>query len=187
MTNSAPEKDIENESAAVTPENGASSDAQAATEKSADQKILELENQVKEKENKYLYLYAEFENYKKRMIKERSDLVKFGWENVARDLLQVVDNLERALQFTPPETDKNLVMGLNMVLADFRSTLQRQGVQKIDSTGQTFNPELHEGVSNEVSAEHPAGIVLKEHLPGYMLHGRLLRPSKVVVSSGPNA
>src|SRR3954451_21578175 len=86
----------------------------------ADQKIAELEAQLKEKDAKYLYLYAEFENYKKRAIKERSDLIKYGWENAARELLMVIDNLERALEHMPPTTDKALVQGLYMVINQFK-------------------------------------------------------------------
>jgi molecular chaperone GrpE len=146
-------------------------------------RIQELEAQVKEKENKYLYLYAEFENFKKRAVKERSDLIKFGWENVARELLEVVDNLERALAHMPANVDKNLTAGLNLVLTQFKSTLQKQGVQPIESLGKEFNPELHEAVGQEPS-DQPAGVVVKELTRGYTLHGRLLRPSNAVVSSG---
>src|SRR3954469_1881650 len=88
-----------------------------------------LQSQLREKESKYLYLYAEFENYKKRAIKERSDAMKFGWEGVARDLLQVADNLERGLAHAPATTDKNLLEGLNMTLNQFRTAMQKQGVQ----------------------------------------------------------
>lgn len=146
-------------------------------------RIQELEAQVKEKENKYLYLYADFDNFKKRSIKERSDLIKYGWEAVARDLLQVVDNLERALTHTPPDTDKTLVDGLTMVVNQFKNTLQKQGVQHIESLKKDFDPNLHEAVGQEES-ELPSGRIVKEHTRGYMLHGRLLRPARVVVSGG---
>ena len=146
-------------------------------------KVQELEAQVKEKEGKYLYLYADFENYKKRTVKERSDLIKFGWESVARDLLQTMDNLERALTHTPAETDRNLVHGLNMVLEEFKSTLKRQGVLEIQSIHQNFDPHFHEAVGQEAHSA-PAGTIIKEHLRGYTLHGRLLRASRVILSSG---
>lgn len=148
----------------------------------ADQLHL-LQEQVKEKENKYLYLYAEFDNFKKRAAKERADLLKFGWEPVASDLLEVVDNLERALQHVPHGTDKNLMMGLEMVLNQFRGIMQKQGVQMIEASDKAFDPNLHEAVSEEDS-QLPAGMVVKEHSRGYTLHGRLLRPARVVVSSG---
>ena len=146
-------------------------------------RIQDLEAQVKEKENKYLYLYADFENFKKRTVKERSDLIKYGWESVARDLLQTMDNLERALAHTPAETDRNLVNGLNMVLEEFKSTLKRQGVLEVQSINQIFDPNFHEAVGQEPHAA-PAGTIIKEHLRGYTLHGRLLRASRVILSSG---
>ena len=151
-----------------------------------DKRIQELEAKLKEQENKYLYLYAEFENYKKRSIKERSDLIKFGWEPVARDLLQILDNLERAMAHIPAGTDKNFVTGLEMTLGQFKATLQKQGVESIRSIQSEFDPNLHEAVAQEES-EHPAGTIVKEHVPGYTLHGRLLRPSRVTVSQGKNS
>ncbi|MDR3608837.1 MAG: nucleotide exchange factor GrpE [Oligoflexia bacterium] len=150
-----------------------------------DARIQELEAQLKEKESRYLYLYAEFENYKKRAIKERADLLKFGFESQARELLQVCDNLDRAIAHAPTGTDKNLVDGLHMVINQFRATLQKQGVQTVDSLHQNFDPNVHEAVGQEPS-EHPAGTVVREELKGYTLHGRLLRPSRVVISSGNN-
>lgn len=152
----------------------------------ADKKIQELEAQLKEKDSKYLYLYAEFENYKKRAIKERSDAMKFGWENVARDLLEVTDNLERGLAHMPEGTDKNLAAGLNMTLSQFRSAMAKQGVAPIETVGQVFNPEFHDAVGQEPS-DKPSGTITREQLKGYTLHGRLLRPASVVISTGPLA
>jgi molecular chaperone GrpE len=145
--------------------------------------IQDLEAQIKEKESKYLYLYADFENYKKRAVKERSDAMKFGWEGVARDLLQVADNLDRALSHIPAGTDKNLSDGLNLILSQFRSTMQKQGVQPIESVGKTFDPELHEAIGQEPS-DKPQGAITREELKGYTLHGRLLRPANVIISMG---
>jgi molecular chaperone GrpE len=149
------------------------------------QRVQDLEAQVKEKDGKYLYLYAEFENYKKRSFKELQDARKFGWENVGRDLLQVLDNLERAMAHTPVGTDKNLVVGLQMVIQQFKSTLQRNGVEEIQTVGKAFDPNLAEAVGQEPS-DLPSGTVTQEQLKGYMLHGRLLRPARVMVSSGVN-
>lgn len=146
-------------------------------------KIEALEAQLKEKDSKYMYLYADFENYKKRMVKERADLVKYGWENIASELLDVVDNLERAVSFTPPGTDKNLVAGLQMVLTQFKAAMEKNGVLPVSAVGHTFDPNHHEAVAQEPSPE-PAGKIIQEHVKGYTLNGRLLRPSRVVVSSG---
>lgn len=148
-----------------------------------EKKIQELEAQLKEKEQKYVYLYAEFENFKKRSIKERSDLMKFGWESLAHELLQVVDNLERALSHMPPQADPAITGGIQMVLNQFMAALNRQNVQPISTLLQPFDPNLHEAVGAEAS-EHPAGTITQEQLKGYTLHGRLLRPARVIVSEG---
>jgi molecular chaperone GrpE len=148
-----------------------------------DLKISEMESQLKEKENKYLYLYADFENYKKRAIKERSDLLKFGWEPVASDLLLVVDNLERAIAHIPDEKNNPLLGGLQMVLTQFRSTLEKQGVVAVNVLKQPFDANFHEAGGQEPSSE-PAGTIIKEQMRGYTIHGRLLRPARVILSSG---
>ena len=157
--------------------------ASSAAEIAAANPTAELQAKVKEAEQKYIYLYAEFENFKKRSLKERQDIVKFGWENVASELLGVLDNLDRALQFAKPETDPNLMSGLKMVSQQFASTLEKQGVQAILTENQMFNPDLHEGVG-QLPSEKPAGTIVQEVQKGYTLHGRLLRASRVLVSSG---
>jgi molecular chaperone GrpE len=181
--------EFETQGTSGSPENGSEKSNEAALSAEA-QKIQELETQVKEKEQKYVYLYADFDNYKKRMVKERSDLLKFGWESCARELLEVIDNLERALAHMPKSADsseakshKTLEDGLKMVLNQFRATLEKQGVQTIKTEVQAFDPNLHEAVGQEDS-EHPQGHIVREETKGYMMHGRLLRPSRVIVSSG---
>ncbi len=169
------------ESASPT-SNGAQA-PEAPKESSLEQRVQELEAQLKDKDAKYVYLYAEFENFKKRVTKERQDLLKFGWENQARDLLLVVDNLERALAHTPATTDANLLAGLKMVLQQFEQTIGRFGVQVIATQGAAFDPNFHEAVGSEAS-DLPEGSVCREELRGYTLHGRLLRPARVVLSAG---
>jgi molecular chaperone GrpE len=166
-----------------TPEATATSLAEGAMIEELRKRIESLENHAKDKENKYVYLYADFDNFKKRSIKERSDLIKFGWEPVARDLLRTVDNLERALEHVPSGTDKNFVSGIQMVLEELKSTLQKQGIERIESVKKDFDPNLHEAVGQEES-DLPSGKIVREHSGGYTLHGRLLRPARVVISQG---
>jgi molecular chaperone GrpE len=164
-----------------------------ATEESADietnavsdeaKKISELEILLKEKDSKYLYLYAEFETYKKRAHKEKEDLMKFGFEKAARDLVLVLDNLERAVSHTPPGTDPAIVEGLNMVIKQFQNTFQKQGVLTIETVGKDFDPNLHEAVG-QIPHAQPEGKIAQEQLKGYTLQGRLLRPAMVLVSMG---
>ena len=178
-----PTKDINQEPAPVPDAKPAQSAADGSSSEQLQKRVEELEAQVKEKESRYVYLYAEFENFKKRAIRERADLLRYGWESAARELLEVIDNLERAISHLPPAADKTLTDGLHMVLNQFRATLEKQGIQHIESIQKEFDPNLHEAVGQEES-ESPAGTIVKEHTRGYTLHGRLLRPARVLVSSG---
>ncbi len=155
-------------------------EAQAAPAAGA---LEELQKKLQESEAKYLYLYAEFENYKKRSIKERSDAVKYANEPFAREIVMAIDNLERGLAFVAPGTDQNLVNGLKMVLTQFQTALGQQGIQPVVSLDKPFDPNLHEAVGSEVS-DKPSGTVIKEHQKGYTIQGRLLRPARVIVSGG---
>jgi molecular chaperone GrpE len=136
-----------------------------------------------EAQQKYVYLYAEFENYKKRAFKERQDTVKFALEGAAAGLLEVLDNLERALQHAKPDGDPNLVEGLKMVMNQFKSTLQKQNVVEIPTEGQAFNPEFHEAVG-QLPSDKPQGTIVQTVQKGYTLHGRLVRPARVLISAG---
>jgi molecular chaperone GrpE len=165
-----------------------SAGAENATEPTShrDPAFLEMEKRAQDWEQKYLYLYADFENFKKRSVKERQETLKFGWESVASGLLEVLDNFERALSFAKPEADPALLSGLKMVAQQFKTTLEKQGVAEIRTTDQPFNPELHESVG-QIPSEKPQGVIVQEHQKGYTLHGRLLRPSRVLISSGTPA
>lgn len=156
---------------------------QAAADESA-AKITKLEEQLKAEQQKYVYLYAEFDNYKKRIAREREELIKYGFEKAARDILQVADNLQRAIDYMPEGTEKNLRSGIQMVLDQLNQALHRHGVEPVVASGGAFDPHLHEAVGQQPS-DSPAGTVVQEHQKGYVLHGRLLRPARVVVSAGP--
>ncbi|MBU6153393.1 MAG: nucleotide exchange factor GrpE [Bdellovibrionales bacterium] len=171
-SNSTPEQSAQEQSATGTPGDATPSP------------MAELEKKLKEAEQKHVYLYAEFENFKKRALREQQETIKFGWKNVASNLLEVLDNFERALTFAKPEGDPDLVSGLKMVSQQFKSVLEKQGVTEIQTADQAFNPELHEAVG-QIPSEKAAGIIVQEQQKGYTLHGRLLRPSRVLISTGP--
>jgi molecular chaperone GrpE len=156
----------------------------AAAEPTPEVLIETLKAQLTEKDKKYAYLYADFENFKKRIQKEKSESIKFSVEPVAHELLPIVDNMERALEHAPPGTDKNLVEGIHMILKQFKTALEKHGVHEVETHQKSFDPNFHEAVSKEDSENHPEGTILKTHFKGYTLHGRLLRPAKVVVSGG---
>ncbi|MGE4232236.1 MAG: nucleotide exchange factor GrpE [Bacteriovoracia bacterium] len=166
-----------------------------ATEKQSDStsvegsdSLAELHKQLEESKNKYLYLYADFENFKKRAIKERSEFLKFGHEGLIRELLQVVDNLTRALdsQSQDQKTNEALMSGLQMVKQQFLEVLAKFGVSPIQTVGEKFDPTVHEAVEQEATSDEKSGSVLREHQKGYLLHGRLLRPARVVVGVKSN-
>lgn len=176
MTNS-------NENKPVIPPDSTADAAAAAVDP-----LAELQTKLLEGEKKYLYLYAEFENFRKRADRERLDFLKFGHESFLRDLLQVVDNFERALMHAKSQpVDKGspmatIVQGVEMIQYQLNEILRSQGLTEVKSLGENFNPSFHEAVSEELSADKDAGTILQEHTKGYLLHGRLLRPARVVVA-----
>ena len=136
---------------------------------------------------KYLRLAADFENYKKRLAKEKSDIIAYGNEELIKALLNVLDNLERALEHSDvQENQKPLLEGVKLVHKQFLSCLEKFGVQFIDaSQGKEFDPRLHQAIERVESADTKPGVIISEMLRGYTLKDRLLRPALVVVSKGP--
>jgi molecular chaperone GrpE len=129
---------------------------------------------------------ADLENVKKRATKERADAIKFGTEGLARDLLAIVDNLERAVEHAKGGGNgQPLVDGVGLVLKAFQDTLERHGVVRVESRGARFDPAHHEAVAHVESSQHEPNSVMEEHQAGYRLHDRLLRPALVTVAKAP--
>ena len=151
-----------------------------------EQKINELQSQADRFKNEYLYLRAEFDNYKKHAIKERSDLAKFGHERLAVELLNVLDIFERALELkATPENISTFTKGIEMTSHELKSLLQKFGVQEIPSLGQAFNPAVHEALGAEESATHSEGHITKVFKKPYKLHDKVIRPGQVIVAKSP--
>ena len=127
---------------------------------------------------------AEFDNYRKRMAREAEMLRVRAAEGLMRELLPVVDNLERGLAHVE-DTATPLAQGMQMVLKQFAGILQAKGLDPIAAVGEKFDPNVHEALAYRPSEEHPAETVVEEYERGYRLGDQVLRPSKVVVSSGP--
>ena len=112
--------------------------------------------------NEFLYLKAEFENYKRNALKERSDLLKFGAERVSKDILDVVDNFERALQTKlSSETLQTFKVGVEMTAKDLKDVLAKHGILEVPSEGQPFNPLYHEAISSEPTSAVPPGHIAR--------------------------
>lgn len=135
---------------------------------------------------KYFYAVAETENYRKRMEREKENLLKYGNEKVLNDLLAVADNFERTIGMLRGDDDskvKNLVVGLDMIKKQFIDTLSKHGLTPIDSIGKDFDPNFHEAIAQEYAEGAKPNEVIKEFQKGYILNGRVLRAAKVVVAS----
>lgn len=132
----------------------------------------------------YLYLMADFDNYRKNAIKERSELIKYGAERFIRELLTVVDNFDRALG--GDLTEKNMETfreGVQMISQEMKSLLQRFGVQEVPAQGAAFDPNQHEALSSEPTDEVPPGHVTQVLQKAYKMHDKVLRPARVVVAT----
>lgn len=129
---------------------------------------------------------AEFDNYRKRMAREAERLRKTASASLVRDLLPVVDNLERAFDHVEDKTGP-LAQGVEMVLSQFYEVLGGHEVEPIAALGELFDPNVHEALSHLPSEEYPADTVMQEYQRGYRMAGNVLRPAKVVVSSGAPA
>jgi molecular chaperone GrpE len=129
---------------------------------------------------------ADFENYKKRSAREKEEAIKYANSSLLEKLIAIVDNFELGLEAARAEGEKSPVFsGMSMVLKQLMDFLADSGLQPIDATGQKFDPNLHEAIAHEPSQEFPEGVVVRQTRRGYRMKDRLLRPSSVVVSSGP--
>ena len=133
---------------------------------------------------------ADFENFKKRATRERQEAIKFANEALLRKLITVLDNFDMALaaanddQNTPVDSLKT---GITMMHQQFKIVLTEAGLEEIDATGKTFDPNWHEAVSQEEATDTPEGQVLRQLRAGYKLRDRLIRPASVVVAKKPSA
>jgi molecular chaperone GrpE len=135
---------------------------------------------------KYFYIAAEMDNYRKRMEREKENLLKYGNEKVLGDLVQVLDNFDRTIDMLRTDKDekvKNLVTGLDMVRKQFLETLEKHGLSTVEAVGKDFDPNFHEAMAQEYVEGKKPNEVVKEYQKGYSLNGRLLRAAKVVVAS----
>lgn len=139
----------------------------------------ELKRSYDELYDRFLRLSADFDNYKKRSARETEQQRKFANENFACELLDVIDNLERAAE----ADETNLREGLNQIRKLFQGILEKQSIHPIESCGANFDPNLHEAVAY-IASDNDEGMILDEVSRGYMMHDRVIRCAKVVVSKG---
>jgi molecular chaperone GrpE len=149
-------------------------------------RLEKTEREKQEISDRLLRTMAEFENYKKRVVREKEDLIKYGTEKFACELLAVVDNFERALeQAKSAEEIQPVVEGIEMILKQFVDVLEKFHVTSFDSVGEPFDPQKHEAMAQQEHNEHEENTVISEFQKGYYLRDRLLRPARVIVSKNP--
>ena len=167
------------------------SDAVGAAEETAvpeHDELSELQEALatKEKESKdnyerYLRAVAELDNYKKRVAREKADIVKYGKEDLVKDVLPFLDSLDRALEHKDTSDAQAFKDGIALIQDQLLCCLKKHGVERIESAGADFDPNFHEALMQMDSADHQDNQVVSEMEKGYLLNGRLIRPSRVCV------
>lgn len=137
--------------------------------------------------DRYARAMADFDNFRKRTARDRDDLVQFAAEGVVKDVLATVDNLARALDGAKERADDPFVKGVRLVYDGLLKTLADHGATPLDSVGEPFDTNYHEAIAQMPSEDVAAGLVMDEVQRGWLLHGKPLRPAKVVVSKGKGA
>lgn len=140
---------------------------------------------IQDLNDKYLRLYAEFENYKKRVNTEKEELIKYGNESLLYELLPAIDNLELALKHASNDSDTGIVQGVEITLKELHRTLEKFGLSKIDAAGKHFDPSIHHAMMKVEREDMDEKLVAEELRAGYIYCDKVLRPSLVAVSVKP--
>jgi molecular chaperone GrpE len=149
------------------------------------EEVAALRGELEALKDRYLRLQADFENHRRRTLKEREESARYGHENLVKDLLATVDNLDRAIDHARQSGGgdfQSMLQGVELVQRELLGALAKHGVEPIEAEGQPFDPNLHEAMGQEESDAVPPGTVVRELQKGYVLRDRLLRPTRVMVS-----
>jgi len=143
------------------------------------------EEKLKEKEDRFLRLAAEFDNYKKRTARQFENMTISSVERVITPLLEVVDNFQRALESADENSDfESLKKGMELIYQQLQGILKREGVEEIEAVGKPFDPNLHDAMMQVESDEYDDGIVVQEMMKGYRIKDKVIRHARVVVGKG---
>jgi len=153
------------------------------SKKDLNKKLEEVEKEKNEFSDRLLRNMAEFDNYRKRVAREKEDLIKYGNEKFAFDILSVMDNFERSLeQARKSQEVEPVIEGIEMIRKQFVSALEKFDVKPFESVGKPFDPERHEAMAQQEHDEYEENTVIEEYQKGYFLKEKLLRPARVIVS-----
>lgn len=159
-----------------------------AGDESPEQVVDLLEQQLADLKDRELKAQAELENFRKRLLRDTEQQLKYALLPLVRDLVEVVDNLNRASDAaTSSGSTDGLVAGVKLVQHQFHSVLAKYSCKPIESVGQPFDPNFHQAIAQQPSDQYAAGLIMMETSVGYVMHDRVVRPSMVIVSTGPAA
>jgi molecular chaperone GrpE len=145
----------------------------------------DIEGELRQEKDKYLRLYAEFDNYKKRVARDREELIKYGNESLLYELLPVIDNLEMAMKHASNDTSAGLAQGVEITLKEFLRVIDKFGLSLIGASGKMFDPSLHHAMTQVERDDIDENMVVEEFRKGYMFREKVLRPALVAVSKKP--
>ena len=148
-----------------------------------------MEEKAKKSDEYYdrlLRLQADFDNYKKRLEKDKIEFIKFANEEIIAEILKILDDFERAVDAGKIKHDFDILYkGIEMIHNDFKEFLKQKGLKEIEAEGKPFNPNEHEAMMQEETDEHPEDYIVEEFQKGYTFNGRVIRPAKVKVAKKP--
>ena len=175
----------------IKPEAADPEEGDSAEEEKKLSPMEELQEQLKKKDvelveqkSDFLREKADLENFRKRLVKEKADAVQFANERLLKELVEIDDNMNRALN-TPNTSLESLKEGVEMIQKQFATFLKNQKVEPVEAIGKPFDPSLHEVMTQLESEDHEENTVIQEYSTGYTLNGRILRSAKVVISKKP--
>lgn len=162
-------------------------EAGAAVAEAAAPEVEELRRQLEEKQDRLLRALAEMDNMRRRAQREREEYIRYATEALLRDLIPVLDNLDRALEAARSTTDAaRVVEGVELIRRELLRVLERAGLTRYSAVGQAFDPARHEATARVISLDREPDTVVAEVVPGYLLHDRVLRPAQVAVAVAPD-
>jgi len=182
------ENETEVESEVSTDENGSEEEndlAELDPVKILEKDLLDAKNELTEQKDKFVRLQAETDNFRKRLSREKEEFSQYANERLFKELLPIFDNFERALE-DPSNDIKSLKEGLEMILKQFSSFLEKEKVEPIEAIGKKFDPMIHEVLTSEESSEHEENTIISQFVKGYTINNRVIRPSQVVISKKPS-
>jgi len=181
-----PASEVSGMTAETTSADSGDDSATAETvEGSPERELADTRSQLKEINDKYLRLYAEFDNFRKRTAVDREELRKYANEEIVAELLSVLDHLDMAVQHSQGASAEKIVEGVQMTLKEFERLLEKFGVRIISATGQVFDPNLHHAMAQIPTEDAEPNTVVEEFRKGYQLHDKLIRAALVSVACPP--